>query len=130
MIHPDSRTLPWIQEVAERYKFKEVQLIEKSIRAFSLLEALVRSGCPFVFKGGTSLMLHLNSSKRFILLAASVKLLSRNTTRTGSIAAIVSMISSIISAIVSFRISKTQIRSEEKRILFLQKAFEHVEVLI
>lgn len=64
MIHPDSRTLPWIQEVAERYKFKEVQLIEKSIRAFSLLEALVRSGCPFVFKGGTSLMLHLNSSKR------------------------------------------------------------------
>lgn len=53
MIHPDSRTLPWIQEVAERYNFKEIQLIEKSIRAFSLLEALVRSGCPFVFKGGT-----------------------------------------------------------------------------
>ena len=64
MIHPDSRTLPWIQEVAEKYHFKEIQLIEKSIRAFSLLEALVRSGCPFVFKGGTSLMLHLNSSKR------------------------------------------------------------------
>lgn len=64
MIHPDSRTLPWIQEVAEKFKFKELQLIEKSIRAFSLLEALARSGCPFVFKGGTSLMLHLNSSKR------------------------------------------------------------------
>ena len=55
MIHPDSRTLPWIQEVAEKFKFKELQLIEKSIRAFSLLEALARSGCPFVFKGGTSL---------------------------------------------------------------------------
>lgn len=64
MIHPDSRTLPWIQEVADKYKFKDIQLIEKSIRAFSLLEALVRSGCPFVFKGGTSLMLHLNSAKR------------------------------------------------------------------
>ena len=64
MIHPDSRSLPWIQEVADKYRFKEVQLIEKTIRAFSLLEALVRSGCPFVFKGGTSLMLHLNSSKR------------------------------------------------------------------
>lgn len=64
MIHPDSRTLPWIQEVAEKFKFKELQLIEKTIRAFSLLEALARSGCPFVFKGGTSLMLHLNSSKR------------------------------------------------------------------
>ena len=64
MIHPDSRTRPWIQEVADKYKFKEVQLIEKAIRAFSLLEALIRSGCPFVFKGGTSLMLHLNSAKR------------------------------------------------------------------
>lgn len=64
MIHPDSRTLPWILEVANKYRFKEIQLIEKTIRAFSLLEALVRSGCPFVFKGGTSLMLHLNSSKR------------------------------------------------------------------
>ena len=29
-----------------------------------MLEALVRSGCPLVFKGGTSLMLHLNSSRR------------------------------------------------------------------
>lgn len=48
MIHPDSRSLPWIQEVADKYRFKEVQLIEKTIRSFSLLEALVRSGCPFV----------------------------------------------------------------------------------
>lgn len=64
MIHPDSRSLPWIHSVAGKYKFREIQLIEKTIRAFSLLEALVRSGCPFVFKGGTSLMLHLNSSKR------------------------------------------------------------------
>lgn len=53
MIHPDSRSLTWIREVADKFKFKEVQLIEKTIRAFSLLEALVRSGCPFVFKGGT-----------------------------------------------------------------------------
>jgi len=64
MIHPDSRTLPWILGVANSLKFNEIQLIEKTIRAFSLLEALVKSGCPFVFKGGTALMLHLNSSKR------------------------------------------------------------------
>ena len=49
MIHTDSRSLTWIQEVADKYIFKEVQLIEKTIRAFSLLEALVRSGCPFIF---------------------------------------------------------------------------------
>lgn len=64
MINPTSRSLAWIQEVADKYEFKELQLIEKTIRAFSLLEALARSGCPFVFKGGTSLMLYLNSSKR------------------------------------------------------------------
>lgn len=64
MIKPTSRSLAWIQEVAGKYEFKELQLIEKTIRAFSLLEALARSGCPFVFKGGTSLMLYLNSSKR------------------------------------------------------------------
>lgn len=40
MIHPDSRSLTWIQEVADRYKFKEVQLIEKTIRAFSLLGSI------------------------------------------------------------------------------------------
>ncbi len=43
---------------------RDVALVEKTIRAFSLLEALARSGCPFIFKGGSSLMLHLNTSKR------------------------------------------------------------------
>ena len=35
MIHPDSRTLPWIQEVAEKFKFKELELIEKAISNFT-----------------------------------------------------------------------------------------------
>ena len=43
---------------------RDIALVEKTIRAFSLLEALARSGCPFIFKGGSSLMLHLNTSKR------------------------------------------------------------------
>jgi hypothetical protein len=43
---------------------RDKALMEKTIRAFSLLEALARSGCPFLFKGGSSLMLHLNTSKR------------------------------------------------------------------
>lgn len=64
MIHPDSRTLAWIEHVAKENKIRDIALVEKTIRAFSLLEALVRSGCPFLFKGGTSLMLHLNSAKR------------------------------------------------------------------
>ena len=64
MIHPDSRTLAWIENVAQEKQVRDIALVEKSIRAFSLLEALVRSGCPLLFKGGTALMLHLNSAKR------------------------------------------------------------------
>ena len=64
MINPKSRSLEWIIEIAQRMGVHDIALIEKTIRAFSLLEALGRSGCPFVFKGGSSLMLHLNTSKR------------------------------------------------------------------
>jgi len=31
-------------------------MIEKTIHAFSLLESLALTDCPFVFKGGTALM--------------------------------------------------------------------------
>lgn len=64
MIHPDSRKIEWMKQVAAENKFSDIVLIEKSIRAFSLLESLVLSGCPFVFKGGTALMIHLDSTKR------------------------------------------------------------------
>ena len=64
MIHPDSRTLSWIEQSAKDNNVRDIALVEKTIRAFSLLEALVRSGCPFLFKGGSSLMLHLDTSKR------------------------------------------------------------------
>ena len=64
MINPDSRSLKWITEAAHKAGVRDAILVEKTIRAFSLLEALARSGCPFVFKGGSSLMLHLNTSKR------------------------------------------------------------------
>ena len=64
MIHPDSRSLAWIEQVANENHVKDLSLVEKAIRAFSLLEALVRSGCPLLFKGGTAEMLHMNSAKR------------------------------------------------------------------
>ena len=54
MIHPDSRTLEWIRQVSNENNVNDVALAEKAIRAFSLLEALVRSGCPLLFKGGTA----------------------------------------------------------------------------
>ncbi|OFY64153.1 MAG: hypothetical protein A2Y71_13945 [Bacteroidetes bacterium RBG_13_42_15] len=64
MIHPDSRNIEWMRQVAAENNFPDIILIEKTIRAFSLLESLVLSGCPLVFKGGSALMLHFDSAKR------------------------------------------------------------------
>lgn len=65
MIDPQSRSLDWIQHASRIIpSIVDTALVEKAIRALSLLESLVRSGCPFLFKGGTALMLHLNTSRR------------------------------------------------------------------
>ena len=50
--------------LALRNKYKDLNLIEKVIRAMFLLEMLKLSGCPFCFKGGSALMLILGESAR------------------------------------------------------------------
>ena len=64
MIDPNSRSLEWILESCRINKVSDPTLMEKAIRAFSLLEALARSGCPFLFKGGSALMLQLDCTQR------------------------------------------------------------------
>lgn len=64
MIDPKSRSREWILESCEKNKVKDPTLMEKTIRAFSLLEALAKSGCPFLFKGGSALMLQLACTQR------------------------------------------------------------------
>lgn len=65
MIDPQSRSLEWIEQASALIpNIADTSLVEKAIRALSLLESLVRSGCPFIFKGGTALMLHLDTSRR------------------------------------------------------------------
>ena len=64
MIAKESRSIEWITQVAKENNAKDIGLVEKTIRAFSLLESLARSGCPFIFKGGSCLMLHFNTSRR------------------------------------------------------------------
>ena len=64
MILPESCSMEWLQKVAIENNFPNITMLEKTIRAFSLLESLALSGCPFVFRGGTALMLHLDSAKR------------------------------------------------------------------
>ena len=64
MIDPRSRSLEWILKSCEINKVSDPTLMEKTIRAFSLLEALAKSGCPFLFKGGSALMLQLACTQR------------------------------------------------------------------
>ena len=59
MISKECFTEGWIERVSSEKNYPDKNLIEKVIRAFSLVEVLVESGCPFVWKGGTSLMLIL-----------------------------------------------------------------------
>lgn len=63
MIRQESFTKEWIQKVAADLQYPDVNLIEKVIRAFSLVEMLSVSGCPFIWKGGTSLMLLLGGDR-------------------------------------------------------------------
>lgn len=64
MIDKEKINIDWINQVAKTNRNADRILVEKVIRALLLLEGLVIHGLPFVFKGGTSLMLHFNSSKR------------------------------------------------------------------
>lgn len=59
MIKQECFTKEWCDQVVQKLNYKDTQLIEKVIRALSLLEMLVQSGCPFHFKGGTATMLLL-----------------------------------------------------------------------
>jgi predicted nucleotidyltransferase component of viral defense system len=63
MITQSSITKEWIETVAKSNK-ADKNLVEKVIRALLLLEGLSESGLNYVFKGGTALMLLLNSEKR------------------------------------------------------------------
>jgi predicted nucleotidyltransferase component of viral defense system len=64
MISKDSLHIDWITKVSSANRQADKILVEKVIRALMLLEGLVKQNLDFVFKGGTALMLILDSSKR------------------------------------------------------------------
>jgi len=64
MINQQEISIDWINSVSKANRNSDKILVEKVIRALLLLEGLVKQKLPFVFKGGTALMLHLNSTKR------------------------------------------------------------------
>ena len=64
MISTKTLDIDWINKVSAENRKADKILVEKVIHALFLLEGLVKNKIEFVFKGGTSLMLLLNSSKR------------------------------------------------------------------
>lgn len=67
MINREKITINWINAVSKENRKADKILIEKVIHALLLLEGLVEQNLSFVFKGGTALMLHFNSNKRFLI---------------------------------------------------------------
>ncbi len=64
MISEECLTIEWIKTASAQNNSADKILVEKAIRALKLLEGLVDEKVEFVFKGGTSLMLLLESTKR------------------------------------------------------------------
>ena len=63
MLNTRNFELEYLRELQGKYR-KDPALLERVLYAFGLLEALVQVGLPFVFKGGTSLMLLLEHPMR------------------------------------------------------------------
>lgn len=64
MINQIEITSEWLNKVSKNHRNADKILVERVIRALLLLEGLVNQKLPFIFKGGTALMLHFNSTKR------------------------------------------------------------------
>lgn len=66
MILDETFSREWLVAIAKRFpKPVDLKLLEKVVWALKLLEQLQHQGLPFVFKGGTSLILHYEQPKRF-----------------------------------------------------------------
>lgn len=63
MISKECFTAAWIDEKSKELQYNDKNIIEKVIRAFSLLDMLAQSGCPFHFKGCSCLMLLLKNGR-------------------------------------------------------------------
>lgn len=65
MIQLDSLSAEWLKSVSSKLGKVDSSLLEKAVRALFLTEQLKVNNLTFVFKGGTSLLLHLEKPLRF-----------------------------------------------------------------
>src|SRR5258708_37088554 len=64
MFPAENLTAKWLQHQAKTLGGCNQDILERSLYALILLGHLAESGLPFVFKGGTSLLLHLPQVRR------------------------------------------------------------------
>lgn len=64
MINQKEISAEWLNQASKQHRNADKILVEKVIRALLLLEGLAKQKIDFVFKGGTALMFHFNSTKR------------------------------------------------------------------
>jgi predicted nucleotidyltransferase component of viral defense system len=64
----------YIRELQKNSK-RDPVLLERTVYAFGLLEALARVGMPFIFKGGTCLMLLMDKPRR---LSTDIDIIVKN----------------------------------------------------
>lgn len=64
MIAEECLQQPWIEAQAARLQVRDRLLLERCIHALDLVARLRHEGLDFVFKGGTSLVLHLHPLRR------------------------------------------------------------------
>jgi hypothetical protein len=65
MILLDTLSAEWLKSVSSKLGKVDASLLEKAVRALFLAERLKVNDLTFVFKGGTSLLLHLEKPLRF-----------------------------------------------------------------
>lgn len=64
MINPKCFELAWLNKQKKTFRGTATEILERSIFALALLGHLAESSLLFVFKGGTSLLLHLDPIRR------------------------------------------------------------------
>lgn len=65
MIAPETFQPAWLADLKRRHRALDPSIAEKMIFALALVERLAQEGLPFVFKGGTCLVLLLGQLRRF-----------------------------------------------------------------
>lgn len=64
MIDQKTHTAEWLESLRKKFPENDPILLEKCLKALTLLESLKRAGLEFVFRGGTSLLLMFEKARR------------------------------------------------------------------